>query len=251
MKRARSVVILFVAGCVSTTSGPRGSGLLPKADELFLAEQYGQAAGHYEAYLSENPGEPRRDEILLRLAKCRLGAGRPAEAVRDLDRAMPGLAPAPKLEALFRRGVARRQLGEARRALEDFAAVDGADPQLLDGAGLTVDEVHYERALARFRAGDWGQGQADLARVSPRGPFGSKARTRLGLSAYAVQVGAYEAEAQARSLAFRTPGSAVRSAPGEPPLHLVTVGRFPRFEEAQKELDRIKASGHPEAFVVP
>jgi tetratricopeptide (TPR) repeat protein len=251
MKRARSAVILLFAGCVATPDGPRSSSLLPKADELFLAEQYAQAAGHYEAYLSENPEDPRRDEVRLRLAKCRLGAGQPGPAVQEIERALRGLSPAPRLEAVFRRGVARRQLGDATAALQDFAAVDAADPQILDAAGLTVDEVHYERALARFRAGDWTQGQADLARVSPRGPFGARARTRLGLGAYAVQVGAFESEAPARSLVLRTPGASLRSVPGEPPLHVVAVGRYSRPEEAQRELERLRVSGHPEAFIVP
>jgi tetratricopeptide (TPR) repeat protein len=251
MKRARAAVILLFAGCVSTTAGPRNADLLPKADGLFLAGQYAQAAGHYEAYLAENPNDGRKAEIRLRLAKCRLGADQPGPAAQELERAMPGLAPAPRLEAQFRRGVARRQLGDARKALEDFAAVEAADPQLLDAAGLTVDEVHYERALARFRAGEWAQGQADLARVSPRGPFGARARTRRDLAAYAVQLGAFENEGPARSLALRSPGATVRSLPGEPPLHVVTVGRHARWEDARRELERLKASGHPEAFVVP
>ena len=252
MKRARAAVILLFAGCVSTgTSGSRDASLLPRADELFLAEQYAQAAGHYEVWLSGNPADPRKDEILLRLAKCRLGANQPAPALQDLERAIPGLAPAPKLEARFRRGVARRMLGDARKALEDFAAVDAADPQLLDAAGLTVDEVLYERGLARFRAAEWSQGQADLARVSPRGPFGARARTRRDLTAYAVQLGAFETEGPARSLSLRTPGATVRTLPGEPPLHVVTFGRYPTPTEAQRELERLKATGHPEAFVVP
>lgn len=251
MKRARIAGVLLFAGCVATTAGPRDASLLPRADELFLSEQYAQAAGHYEAWLSSNPGDPRKDEITLRLAKCRLGANQPGPAVQDLERAMPGLAPAPRLEAQFRRGVARRMLGDARKALEDIQAVDGADPQLLDAAGLTVDEVLYERALARFRAAEWSQGQSDLSRVSPRGPFGARARTRRDLTAYSVQIGAFENEGPARSLSLRTPGASVRTLPGEPPLHVVSYGRYPRWEEAQRELERLRALGHPEAFVVP
>jgi tetratricopeptide (TPR) repeat protein len=251
MKQARAALFALVAGCVST-SGTKSEALLPKADELFLAGRWSQAAGHYETWLGANAADPRAAEVRVRVGKCRLAEGRVQDAATALDRALATALPPPlRLEALFRRGVVHRVLGDPVRALQDFRALDAAEPDLLDQAGLTVDEVHYERALARFRSGDWPGGQADLARVGPRGPFGAAARARSGLTAYAVQLGAFETEPLARSMSLRVPGASVRTVPGDPPLHLVTVGRFPRFEEAQRELERLRASGHPDALVVP
>lgn len=245
-----AALALAAAGCETPGGGKAvNEPMLATADDYYLRENYGQAAGHYDAFLADNPGHERRAELRARIGRCYLATNRPDKALDSFDRAL-GLQPSPavRADALFRKGIALRMSGAGAKAVETMRLVPRAD---LDRAGITADEFAYEHAQALFRAGDWKAGQAELARVSPQGPFGARARTRLGLAGYAVQIGAFADEAQARSAAARAPGAVVRVGPGAPPLHLVTVGQHARFEDAQREADRLKVSGFPEAFVVP
>jgi tetratricopeptide (TPR) repeat protein len=243
-----AALALAAAGCEST--GQRvNEPLLAKADDLYLQESYSQAAGHYDAFLADNPGYERRAELRARIGRCYLATGRADRAIDSFDRALASQpSPAVRADALFRKGIALRVTGSGAKALEAMRGVPRAD---LDRAGITADEFAYEHALALFRAGDWAGGQAELARVAPAGPFGARARTRLGMSGYAVQLGAFAEESQARSAAGRAPGAIVRAAPGAPPLHLVCLGSHARYEDAQREADRLRTAGFPEAFVIP
>jgi hypothetical protein len=138
--------------------------------------------------------------------------------------------------------------GETSRALDGFRSVATA-PATERSSAVTTDEFHYEFALALFRDGDWRGGSGELALVGPRGPFAAKARMRLGLTSFMVQVGAYSDDARARSEADRVKG-VIRALPGDRPLYLVVWGSFARFEDAQREADRLKRQ-YPDAFVIP
>lgn len=247
---------LLLAGCVvSSPSEPPNKHALEKAEELFLLEQYRQAAGHYELYLSENPAAPDRAAVHLQVGKCRLGEGNPAAAVAAFEQALALNPQGPvRWEVIFRSGVAYRLLGNLPAALEAFRAAAAAPPADR-GRAFLDDELRYETAMALFRAGDWKAGQAELEAVSPRGPFGSKRQARLGLAAWAVQVGAFTDEnlartQEARLKAFARNGS-VRLVAGERPFWAVMAGPFPRWEDAQREAERLRGKGFTDAFVVP
>ncbi len=246
--------VLLLAGCVVPPSGK--TAYLEKAEEQFLLGQYSQAIGHYEMFLSENPGHPDRAKVLVQIGKCHLGAGRPDEAIRSFDRAEALDPPGPiRWEIAFRRGVAFRLRGDAGRAVEAFRAV-AAGPPAERGRLVMDDELHYELAMALFRAGDWKAGQAELAAVSPRGPFGARREVRLGLSAFAVQVGAFTEEGHARTQearlkAFFAGASVRRVGGGERPFYVVSAGPFSRYEDAQREADRLRDKGFSDAFVIP
>lgn len=246
-----AAALLIAAGC-ETVGTTRDEGMLRTAEDHYLQERYSQAAGHYEMFLSSNPGHPRRAELLARAGKSYLAAGAPERALGPLDRALAAQPPpAVKADATFRRGIARRMLGQVPQALEDFRATAAAAPRDRDAAGIGADELAYESAQAHFRGGDWNTGQTELAKISPDGPFGAKARTRIGLSGYVVQIGAFSDEAQARSAASRVAEAFLRVAPGAPPLHVVSVGPFARHDDAQREAERLKAAGFRDAFVLP
>lgn len=243
--------LALAAGC-EPTRAVRNAPVLDRGDDLYLQEKYSQAAGHYELFLSENPEHPRRVELQGRLGKCHLAAGFPDRALAAFDRALASVPPAVvKTDLLFRKGIALRMLGDTAAALAAFRAVAAASTSDRDGAGISTDELAYETAQAHFRAGDWNAGQAELAKVSPAGPFGAKARTRLGLTGFVVQIGAFSDEGQARSAAARVMDASVRLAPGGPPLHVVSVGPFARLEDAQREAERLKTKGFRDAFVIP
>jgi tetratricopeptide (TPR) repeat protein len=252
MKRTAWVGALLLAASCEPARTLRNEPLLAKADDFFLRERYAEAAGHYEAFLSENPEYARRADVLTRVGKCHLGAGAPDRAAAALDRALAAQPPASvKVDATFRLGIARRMLGDVPKALEAFRATAAAPIGDRDVAGITSDELAYETAQAQFRAGDWNAGQAELVKVGANGPFGARARTRLGLKGYVVQIGAYADEAQARSAAGKVGEASVRLTPGTPPLHVVSVGPYARYENALAEAERLKAAGFRDAFVLP
>ncbi len=240
--------ILLAASCVGP-GGAQNRMFLEEAEKEYLAGRYSQAAGHYEAFLADNPGHPEGAKIRLMAGKCHLGAGRPDLAIAAFDKSLAGQPPAGvRVEALFRRSVAYRLAGQADAALEGFRAV-GAAPEA--DRVVTSDEFRYEWAQAFFRAGEWKAGQAQLAAVSPNGPYAEKARSRLGLTAFTVQVGSFGTEAQARSAAARVPGGAVRPVPAESPRYAVTAGSFARYDDADREAERLRRLGYRDAFVIP
>lgn len=244
------VLPALLAACVAATDGtPTNLHVLQDAQREFALEQYLQAAGHYEAFLGHNRDYPQRAQVRVMAGRAYLGAGRVDQAVTTFDQALAD-APSPvdRWDIVFHRAVAYRMKGETSRALEGFRSVATA-PATDRGSAVTTDELHFETALALFRAGDWRGGHGELALVSPLGPFDARARMRHGLTAFTVQVGAYGDDARARSEAEKVRGM-VRSVPGVRPLHLVTWGSFARYEDAQREADRLKRQ-YPDAFVIP
>jgi tetratricopeptide (TPR) repeat protein len=95
------------------------------AGALFMAQQYADAAGHYEALLGK---DPQNQAARIGLAQCRFALGDPGEAQRQLDAVLaenPHIAP-----ALQARGKMALQLGhpeEAERWLREARAVDPHD----------------------------------------------------------------------------------------------------------------------------
>ncbi len=254
MRRLAILGLILPAACV-VPAETRNVRHLEQGDEEFLLERYAQAIAYYELFLSENPQHPDRAKILTRIGKCHLGAGDLEAALRSFDHARASNPDGPtRCEIAFRRGVAYRTMGDTARALEALREAAGA-PEADRGRALMDDEFHYEYAMALMRAGDWAAGQAELAAVSPGGPFGAKRQVRLGLTSFAVQVGVFTDEMRARTQEARLkavhPGGSVRLAPGERSLYVVSAGPFARWEDAQREAERLRTRGFPDAFVVP
>jgi cell division protein FtsN len=86
--------------------------------------------------------------------------------------------------------------------------------------------------------------------VSPTGPYERLLPSRLGLSAYTIQVGSFGNEGLAAAEAAKLNAS-TRSVSGPRPLYLVLVGSFSKYEEAQKELARLARQGYTDAFILP
>jgi len=225
--------------------------MLGDADQAMLQGQWDRAASQYESFLAENPADAQRADIRLQLGKCRLASGKPEPAIRAFDQALNDQpAASVRWEILFRRAVACRMQGDAARAVEGFRAVSAA-PLSERGRSVTNDELHYEYATALFRLGNFGTGQAELKQVNPTGPYEKLLAPRLGMTGYAVQVGAFGTEDVARAEAAKLGGAAIRQVSGSPVLFLVLVGNFPRYDDAQKELSKLQRQGYTEAFILP
>jgi tetratricopeptide (TPR) repeat protein len=245
-------LVLAAAAMLSCSQPPptparTNSRLLADAEQAMLQAQWERAAGLYESFLAENPADGQRAEVRLQLGKCRLAAGRPEPAIRAFDQALGDQpAPAVRCEILFRRAVAYRLQGDAPRAVEGFRSVLAA-PLSERGRSVTNDELHYEYATALFRTGNFSSGQAELKLCNPAGPYERQLATRLGMTGYSVQIGAYGNEDSARSEAGKL-NATVRVVAGS---YLVLVGSFPRYDDAQKELARLQRQGYTEAFILP
>jgi len=254
--KIRRALLSFLAlawlGCSSqpppaARSNPR---LLGEAEQAMLQGQWDRAAGQYEAFLAENPGDPQRAELRLQLGKCRLAANRPEPAIRAFDQALTEQPPASvRWEIVFRRAVAMRMQGDAARAVEGFRSVAAA-PSGERGRSVTNDELHYEYATALFRVGDFSTGQAELKLVNPSGPYERQVAPRLGLKGYCVQIGAFGTADAARAEGSKVNGE-IRQISGSPALFLVLVGSFSRYDDAQKELAKLQRQGYTEAFILP
>jgi tetratricopeptide (TPR) repeat protein len=253
MNVRRLLLLLGSAAFLSCSQTPpvrTNAHLLQDAERAMLQGNWERAAAQYEQFLAENPGDAQRAEIRMQAGKARLGGGNVESAIRSFDQALLDQPPGHiRWEILFRRAVAYRVLGDATRAVDGFRTVSMA-PSGERGRTVTNDELHYEYAIALFRAGDFKSGQAELKLVGPSGPFGRLAAPRLGLTGYSVQVGAFGREDDARSEASRLKAS-VRAVPGPPTLFLVLVGSFTRYDDAQRELVRLQRQGYTDAFVLP
>jgi cell division septation protein DedD len=253
IRRTLALAVLTAAfvGCTQPPSSSRGNPRnLQEAERALLQEQFEKAAGLYEAYLAENPGDAQRSEVRTQAGKCRLAAGHPEQAIRAFDQALADQPSAQlRWEILFRRAVAYRIQGDGLRAIEGFRIVSTA-PVAERGRLVTNDEFHYEYATALFRVGDFKSGQLELKQVNLTGPYEKQLAPRLGLSAYTIQVGAFGTEADARAVEAKLNGS-IRQISGPRTLFQVVVGSFIRYDEAQRELTRLQRQGYTDAFILP
>lgn len=250
----RALVLALAAaaflGCSQPPPSRSNPQLLQNAERAMLQGNWESAANGFEAFLADNPGDAQRAEIRLQAGKCRLGAGRPEPAIRAFDQALLEQPPAHvRWEIVFRRAVAFRMLGDSARAVDGFRTVAAA-PSGDRGRAVGNDELAYEFAIALFRSGDFKGGQAELRRVGPNGPYAKLAAPRIGLTGYAVQVGAFGREDDARAEATKL-GATVRAMAGPPVLYLVLVGSYGRYDDAQKELARLQRQGYTDAFILP
>jgi tetratricopeptide (TPR) repeat protein len=245
-----ALVFGLFLGCTPAPPVRSNSQMLQDAERSMLMGQWEKAAGHYETFLAENPGDAQRAELRMQIGKCRLAGGQTEPAIRAFDQALNDQPPQQvRWEIVFRRSVACRMQGDAVRAVEGFRSVAAA-PSGERGRSVTNDELHYELAIALFRTGDFRGGQAELRLVGPTGPYEKQVGARLGLMGYTIQVASYGREELARVESDKVSGR-IRPVPGSPPLFQVMVGSFPRYEDAQRELTRFQRQGYTDAFILP
>lgn len=240
MRRTLPILLCLSAGCSSSAPEPKREPNLARAEIEYLSGNYGRAAHLYEQALDAVDGA-RRSDVLAMIGRCRLGAG-DSEAAIDAfgDALTAGPRPELRVELHYRRALAYNALWRPAEALSDLMRVREASDSVR-GAAVRAEEFQYRLGVTTIRAGDWRGGRALLSEVASKFPGTREAldaKDRAAMTEFRVQV--------AR---VRAPKSdSVPSASGD---HLVLVGHFARFGEAVREMERLRATGHPDAFVVP
>ena len=255
---AASILPLFVACSSAPEPAPDAGASRLQADTEFLQRRDSAAEREYERLLQTAP-PAERGPLLIQLGRCRLGKGDAPGAVAAFDEAAASSSlPEPlKIEAWYRRGLANNFLWRPDRALQDFRRVLDA-PKDAREAAIKTDEFLYRLGVTYLRLGMAAEGRRCLDQIVKEHPASSdapEAKERLALKSIHVQIARAPnevtaarraSEARAKGLAAEVLTSA--SSPGD---RLIVVGRFARFEDAIRELDRIRSLGYADAFPIP
>jgi tetratricopeptide (TPR) repeat protein len=257
----RIAIALILPALVACSSGPAPAAPTESsrmdADAEFLQRRDAVAEREYERLLRSTDANDR-GPLLIQLGKARLGKGDAAGAISAFDEATSLPLPEPLLiEAWYRRGLAHNLQWRPDRALAEFRRVLDA-PRGARESAVKSDEFLYRLGVTQLRLGQAAEGRKvleQIVREHPESPEASEARERLALKAMHVQIARAPnditatrraSEARAKGLSVEVISSA--SSPGD---RLILVGRFSRFEDALRELERIRELGYADAFPIP
>jgi tetratricopeptide (TPR) repeat protein len=260
VRRSALLILPLLAACASPPppAAPPDDSARLRADAEFLQKRDGTAEREYERLLSTASNE-ERGPLLVQLGRCRLGKGDASGALSAFDQAATNPAsPLPvRVEAWYRRGIAHNIQWRPDRALLEFRKVLDAPKDARESA-IKSDEFLYRLGVTCLRVGQSADGRKwleQLVREHPESPDAGEAKERLALKAMHIQIGRTPnessatrkaADAKAKGLNVEVLGSA--AAPGN---RLIVVGRFTRFEDALRELEKIKSLGYADAFPIP
>jgi tetratricopeptide (TPR) repeat protein len=258
VRHAFLLVLPVLVSCSSAPGpAPAPSPSRSQADAEFLLKRDASAEREYERLLpSASTGE--RGPILIQLGRSRLGKGDAAGALRAFDEALGSSLPKPlEVEAWYRRGIAQNFLWRPDRALIEFKRVLDA-PKDAREAAVKTDEFLYRIGVTYLRLGQAADGRKCLEQIvkdHPESPDAPEARERLALKAIHVQIARApnEVTAARRASEARAKGLSAEVLASSSPAgdRLVVVGRFTRFEDAIRELDKVRGLGYADAFPIP
>jgi len=249
--------LLLLASCSSTPVSPEDLPSRDRADAEFIEGRYSKAEREFEKILLKTSAS-ERGPLVLMLGKCRLGRGDAPGAITAFDEAIASASPETvRIEALYRRGIAQNVLWRPERALLDFRRVLEGSKEARESA-VKSDELLFRVGVTCLRLGMTEEGRRHLGQLlkdHPESTEAAEAKERLALKAMHLQIARCpnEVTADRRASDARARGlqaEVIRSAaaPGE---RLVVVGRFTRFEDALRELARIRSMGFADAFPIP
>lgn len=258
MRYAVALILPVLVACSSTPApAPDADAARLEADAEFLQRRDGAAEREYERLL-KTAATNDRGPLLIQLGKTRLGKGDAAGALAAFDEAatLP-LTESLQVETWYRRGLAHNYLWRPDRALAEFRRVLDA-PRGARESAIKSDEFLYRLGVTHLRLGQAAEGKKVLEQIlreHPDSPEAAEARERLALKAIHVQIARAPneitatrraSEARAKGLLVEVISSA--SSPGD---RLIVVGRFSRFDDAIRELERIRGLGYADAFPIP
>lgn len=252
-------VLLLAAACSSTPPSAPSEPARSRfdADAEFLQRRDAAAERDYERLL-QGAAPEEKGPLWIQVGRCRLGKGDGAGALAAFDEALAaGVSDSQRVEAWYRRGLAHNFLWRPDRALVEFRRVQDA-PASLREAAVKTDEFLYRLGVTCLRLGMTAEGRKCLegiVREHPDSTDAPEARERLALKAMHVQIARAPNEVTAKRRATEArakglPAEVIASA-SSPTDRLVVVGRFTRFEDAIRELEKIRGLGYADAFPIP
>lgn len=242
------------AGCAHLP--PEARQRLRQAQADYQTGRYDHALAACDEVIRAHPANPATAEAYYLRAQCYLRTDRPDAARPDLERAIQ----------LSRREdlTARAQLALAGIHMDagDLETACALCQRALPALGTTpgTDEWLYRCAQAMIRSGRWKPGRALLARLFTTfrgGPFEEQARRLFAWprDAFAIQCGSFTDPRNADRLLARLRDHRLEAyreideVNGQP-RHTVRVGRYPRYDDARRDLPAVRRLV-PDAFIVP
>ncbi len=239
-------MLLLSAACSSSEIA--GELRMRDAQAAFLLGNYERAAAIHQDILRERPGDAA---VLLAVAKCRLGLEEWRDAVALLGEALDAdPEDAIAVEIRYRRALAHNALWRPQKALQDLRVVADA-PDDIRGRAVREDEFRYRLGVTLIRTGDWERGRTELEHVNPTGPLGAEARLRQWLSGFSVQIARCRESSTADRIVSDAARQGVHAVVASVDPHVVLVGDYTRFKDAQFQAARLRALGFNGAFVIP
>ena len=258
MRRSVLAILPLLAACASPPPAPApsdGSARL-KADAEFLQKRDGTAEREYERLLATATNE-ERGPLLIQVGRCRLGKGDVSGALSAFDQAAshPASSLPVRVEAWYRRGIAHNIQWRPDRALLEFRKVLEA-PKDAREAAIKSDEFLYRLGVTCLRLGQSADGRKWLEQLVKEHPESSdvaEAKVRLALKAMHIQIARApnEAAATRRAADAKAKGLSVEVIGSGAGDKLVVVGKFAVFEDAIRELEKVKGLGYSDAFLIP
>lgn len=240
------LALAWLCGCAERIT-PAQRALLDEARSAYERQQYAVAVQRLDTFLSQVKGQPETVQAFYLRGMSHARSGMRAQAYADLRSAV---ALGVDADAVWRSYVVLGTL-----AFED-SDWEQAAQYLRAAADRMPDRPPKDTVLARLgmcfeRTGRWLEARNPYRQIVERfgsGPHGDWARRRLQLNAdhFAVQCGVFSQAANAETLRLNLERKGlpafVRVEPRErASMHVVLVGRYARYEEAQRQLETVRA----------
>ncbi len=260
---AAAAALAALAGCGSGPSPdpPPRVATRAEADARFLSAKgpgdFRAAAELYQGLHDRAPA-PQRGELLLHVGKCRFAAGEMDAALQAYSGVLERDGSAElRVEAYYRRGLVHNALWKPESALADFRRVQQAPKEVRDRA-IKEPEFLLRLGITLQRTGLWAEGRRhleQLAKDHPSGDEAGQARERIPLKSYRVQVGTCSDERTGAQRVAEAARKGIRAevvpSAAVPGRRLVLVGQYAHFDDAVRELERLRALGYADAFPIP
>ena len=236
-----------LGGCAAGPLDKVSSSLFTAGYDSFRAAKFADAERQFTQVISRNPGNASLSEVYYFRGLSRLKLGRREQAKSDFRQGATSYG--RELTQIYSAvALANLEFEESH----DKAAAD-LYKQALDHPvkDLPLDAILFRLGVSSQRLGRWQQADDAFARLVskyPESPLAPEARRRFQASYFTVQAGAFAERKNAEALVDRLkqkgfPASPTVVASQGKTLHLVNVGRYRTYREAESVAAQLKGQG--------
>ncbi|MBU0639497.1 MAG: SPOR domain-containing protein [Planctomycetes bacterium] len=236
--------VALLAGCNGLTEQQRM--WLAEGSRAYDRQQYSRAIDKLTLFLSEVQDQPEVAQALYVRAMSAAQSGRRADAHADLRACIEA---SQDVETTWRAYVVLGTLHFEDRRWQEASAAYAQAAELMP-ALPPADLVLYRLGICYERSGQWGRALLPYRRIVggfPRSGVAEAARRRLVLKTdhFAIQCGAFSQRKNAENLVItlERQGLTPYIQPEQRTtkvMHVVLVGRYATYEEAQQNLSRVR-----------